>query len=300
MRRVWALGLLLVVAGCSPARMGMNRMADTLSATASAYARDNDPEFVRTAAPATLKMVEMLLDAAPAHRGLLETACSGFTQYAYAFLQVESQLLADRDAAAAAELAGRAARMYVRARGYCIGAVRVTRPALAAALEGDRTGVPALLERAGREDVPALYWTAVSWAGELGTAGNPLTRLGELPVVRSLLTRALQLDESWGQGAIHEAMIALEGLPPLLGGSAARARTHFERAVALTDGRSAFAYVTFAASVALPAGNRTEFESLLKRALAVEPETAPELRLANLIAQKRARHLLAGAGTLFR
>ena len=55
-------------------------------------------------------------------------------------------------------------------------------------------------------------------------ADNPFARIGELATVRALLTRALELDEAWEGGTIHEAMIAVESLPVLLGGSAARAR----------------------------------------------------------------------------
>src|SRR5206468_6606189 len=84
--------LVLAVSGCSPKKMGMTRMADALSSTASAFTRDNDPEFVRQAAPSTLKMVEMLLEQSPSHAGLLMTACSGFTQYAYAFLQSDADV----------------------------------------------------------------------------------------------------------------------------------------------------------------------------------------------------------------
>ena len=81
--------------------MGINRMADALSSTASSYSRDEDPEFVRVAAPSTLKMVEMLLDEQPQHPGLLLTACSGFTQYAYGFLQVEAEIAEPANAAIA-------------------------------------------------------------------------------------------------------------------------------------------------------------------------------------------------------
>ena len=77
-----ALMTALAVAGCSPKKMGISRMADALTSTASTFTRDNDPEFVRQAAPSTLKMVEMLLDESPSHPGLLMTACSGFAQYA--------------------------------------------------------------------------------------------------------------------------------------------------------------------------------------------------------------------------
>jgi predicted anti-sigma-YlaC factor YlaD len=122
----------------------------------------------------------------------------------------------------------------------------------------------------------------------------------ELAVVRALLERALRLDEDWEGGAIHEGMIALEGLPVLAGGSAARARKHFERAVELSEGESALAYVTFAMSVPLRARNRAEFDMLLKKALAVDVARRPDLRLANLVAQKRARFLLGMGERLFK
>ena len=96
----------LMVSGCSPKKMGVNRMADALTSTASTFTRDNDPEFVRQAAPSTLKMVEMLLDESPSHPGLLMTACSGFAQYSYAFLQSDADS-AEPGSVAAKELRGR-------------------------------------------------------------------------------------------------------------------------------------------------------------------------------------------------
>jgi hypothetical protein len=278
--------------------MGMNRMAAALSDTAAAYARDDDPEFVRTGAPATLKMVEMMLDTHPEHAGLLITACSGFTQYAYAFLQVDSEILTPSDARAAAALRERAVRMYSRARGYCVRELGTRHRELRSALEKDPSRIEALLSNATKADVPALFWAAAAWAGELSMLDNPLLRIGEIATVRTLLTRALALDESWGLGTIHEAMIAVEGLPAVVGGSPQRAREHFDRAVAISGGQSAFAYVTMASSVSAVERNRPEFERMLEQALAVDVTKRPELRLANLVAQKRARFLLANAQRL--
>ena len=270
-------------------------MAAALSDTAAAYAKDDDPEFVRTGAPATLKMVEMMLDTNPEHAGLLLTACSGFAQYAYAFLQVESEILAPSDARGAAALRERALRMYARARGYCIRELGTRHRSLRAAMEREPSRIAPLLAGMTKADVPALFWTGATWAGELSMLDNPLLRIGELTSVRALLTRALELDESWGSGTIHEAMIAVEGLPAIVGGSAARARAHFDRAVVLSGGQSAFAYVTLASSVAAPARDRAAYDRALRQALAVDVAKRPDLRLANLVAQKRARFLLANA-----
>src|SRR6187431_3323027 len=103
--RVLVVGVTLLAVACSPATMAIDRMASALADSSSVYERDNDPEFVRLAAPSTLKTVEMLLSQSPDHEQLLLTACSGFTQYSYGFLHVESELKA-QDAAAAADLRG--------------------------------------------------------------------------------------------------------------------------------------------------------------------------------------------------
>jgi hypothetical protein len=275
--------------------MGLTRMADALSSTASAFTRDNDPEFVRQAAPSTLKMIEMLLEESPSHVGLLMTACSGFTQYAYAFLQSDADV-AVAGSSTARELRARGAAMYDRARGYCLRALDTRHPGTGRGLERD---VKTALASTTIADVPALYWTAVAWGGALTLADNALVRIAELSTVRALFARALQLDEAWEAGAIHEAMIAVESLPVLLGGSPVRAKQHFDRAVALSAGQSAFAYVTMATGVAQPAKDRREFERLLRAAIAVDASKRPSMRLANLIAQKRARFLLSQIDRLF-
>ena len=300
MRIYGTLGIVLAtglaVSGCSMKRMGLERMADAISATTSAFATDNDPEFVRLAAPSNLKMVEMMLQGQPHHRGLLGTGCSGFTQYAYAFLHVDADAMEPSRAAEARDLRTRAGKMYDRARDYCLRALDVNVGGLRAELP---TGKTQSLSRTGKEDVPALFWLGASWGGSLAVAQVPAMRIGEIPIVRAVLNRALELDPGWESGAIHEAMIAVEGVPPMLGGSPVRAREHFDKAVQLSGGESAFAYVTLATSVAQPARDRAEFERLLRAALAVDVGKRPSLRLPNLIAQKRARTLLARIEALF-
>jgi predicted anti-sigma-YlaC factor YlaD len=294
--RCLAVALFAAASACSPHTIAMNRMADALSATARSYSSDNDIELVRTAAPSTLKLVEMMLDGSPQHPGLLLTACSGFTQYAFGFLQIDAEIAAVSDRAGAAALNERAARMYARARGYCLRLIETRHRGFGAELKKDaRTA----LARAGKEDVPGLFWLAVASGGEASLASVPLLRLPDLVTIRAILNRALALDEAWDRGAIHEVLISLDGMPALLGGSAERATRHFERAVELSGGRSAFAYVTMASSVSVPARDRAGFEKHLKAALAVDVDADASRRLGNLIAQRRAKFLLSRANALF-
>ena len=62
--------------------------------------------------------------------------------------------------------------------------------------------------------------------------------------------------------------------------------------VALQKGESAGPYVALATGVSVPSQNRTEFESLLRKALDVDPNKNPSNRLATLVTQRRARALL--------
>jgi hypothetical protein len=266
--------------------MALNRMASALADSTSVYERDNDPEFVRIAAPSTLKTVEMLLSQSPRHPQLLLTACSGFTEYSYGFLHVESVVKAG-DAAASQDLRARAVKMYQRARGYCLSGLQIRHPGVTAeALAGD----PATALRATTaEDVPFLYWTAMSWGADIVLAPNPVARIAEVAAVRALLRRAKDLNDTWDSGAIYEAMIPFDGLPPLLGGSAAAARADFDKAQQLQNGTSVFAYV----ALALVSSNPADKKRLLDQALAVDVEKLTSRRLTSLIAQRYARALAA-------
>ena len=280
--------ILAALSACSPKQMGLNRMASVLADASSVYESDTDPEFVRLAAPSTLKTIEMLLSQSPKQPTLLLTACSGFTQYSYGFLHVEAEVRA-ADAAAAKDLKARAGKMYQRARGYCLRGIEVRHPGLtAAALAADPV---AALRPTGIADVPWLYWTAAAWGAELSLAPNQYARIAELAVVRALLNRAKALNDTWDHGAIYEALIAFDGLPPLLGGSPAAAKADFEKAMDLTDRKSVFAHVALAATIADPA----EKKRLLEQSLAIDVSTLASRRLTNAIAQRYARALLAAA-----
>jgi glutathione S-transferase len=118
-----------------------------------------------------------------------------------------------------------------------------------------------------------------------------LARVSELGPVRALLQRAKALDDGWDHGAIYETLIALDGLPPLVGGNPTAARTDFDKAMELSGGQSVFARVAYAATLTSPVEKRR----LLQQAIEVDVSKSPSRRLTNLIAQRYARVLLSGA-----
>ena len=281
---------LLFAPACSIRKLAINTLADSLAASGAVFASDEDPELVRAAMPFGLKTIESLLAESPEHRGLLLSACSGFTQYAYAFVVTDALFLEAADYEAATRLRDRALKLYLRARDYCVRSLELDAPGIRRRLE---TEPESALVAFGPEDLPLLYWTGASWGSAISLGKDRPEILVDLPAVQALMARALELDESFDDGAIHEALIALEALPAAMGGSPERSRRHFERAVELSQGLKASPYLALAENVSVAAQDRAEFERLLRQALEVDPNKEPRLRLANMIAQRRARHLLA-------
>lgn len=275
--------------------MAVKTVANTLSETGDVFSRDDDPELVRDAIPFALKLYESLLDSVPNHAPLLVSTCSGFTQYAYAFVQTEADMIRQEKYEEATALDQRALKLYLRGRDYCLRALELRFPGVRDRMLAD---APAALARAEKKDVPLLYWTAASWGSAIALAPDRPELLIDFPSVRALIDRAEALDETWGKGSIHEVLITLESLEAL-GGSQDKARKHFARAVELQGGKSPAPYVALALGVSVAKQDRAEFEKLLNQALSLDPEGDPSNRLVTLIAQRRARSLLANASSLF-
>ncbi len=286
----------LAALSCSINRLAVNKLGDALAEGSSAYATDDDPELVGQALPFALKTIEGLLQSSPEHRGLLLAAASGFTQYSYAWVNCEADYVESRDLARAAALRARAVRLYVRARGYGLRGLEVASPGFGAALRRDPA---AAVGRLRKDDVAVAYWTALPWAAAAAVAKSG-DLVADLPLVEALMRRALELDEGYGDGAIHDFFIAYEGgRPAAAGGSFERAQAHLERALELAAGKRVAPLVGFAETVCVAQQDRARFTELLSRALALDADRFPEQRLANLVAQRRARWLLSRVDELF-
>ena len=297
-RAALAAALAVSLTGCSIKTVAINALGNALAEGGSSWATDDDPELVRDATPFALKTIESLIVQSPRHRGLLLAAASGFTQYSYAFVQSEADYTEARDLAAATEMRARAVRLYLRARDYGLRGIEVGHAGFSARVRGDAAG--ALGEVSSKADVPLLYWTAAPMAAAAALAKENGELAADLPVSAAMMRRALELDEGFGDGAIYDFFIAYDGgRPASAGGSFERARADLDNALALARGRRIAPLVGFAETVSVATQNRAEFTALLKRAIAFDAESVAEQRLANVVAQRRARWLLSRADELF-
>jgi predicted anti-sigma-YlaC factor YlaD len=291
------LALAVATSGCSVRKFAINKLGDSLANSGTTFASDNDPEFVGQAIPFSLKLIEGLLAESPKHRGLLFAAASGFTQYSYVYVQQSSEEIESEDVNKSAALSARARNLYLRARDYGLRGLETKHRDFTAALRKD----PKFAVRVMRaSDVPLLYWTAAGWGAAISLSKDQPELVAEQPQVEALIDRAYQLNPDYEYGAIDQFLISYESARQgAQGDSAARSKMHFDRAVALTKGQMASPFVSYAEAVSVQKQNKAEFESLLKQALAVDPDSRPEWRLSNLVMQHRARWLLSREDALF-
>jgi hypothetical protein len=182
------LFLALTIAGlalpaCSLKTMAVKTVANTLSDSGDVFSRDEDPDLVRDAVPFALKLYESLLDSIPKHGPLLVATCSGFTQYGYAFVETEADILGEAHHDESKALRARALKLYLRGRGYCLRAMEVRFRGIGEKLLADP--VPALV-KAEKKDVPMLYWTAASWGAAISLGIDQPDLVVDFPTVRAL------------------------------------------------------------------------------------------------------------------
>jgi hypothetical protein len=286
---VTLLLLVLPLGSCSIKRLAVKSVANSLTSGPDVFGTDDDPELIADALPFGLKTMESLLQVVPDHQGLLLALCKGYTSYSFAFVQSEGDLVVNSDYAKSVQLHDRAYKLYLRALGYGMRGLERNHKGIGAALHQDPARAVIQLQK---RDVPMLYWTAAAWGSAISLGKDKPEMLADLPAIRALIERGLVLDESYEQGALHEAMILLEALPEVMGGSAERARRHFARAVELGHDTRPGPYVTLATTVSVMNQNRQEFTTLLEKALTYDPDKDPANRLQNIVLQRKARALL--------
>jgi predicted anti-sigma-YlaC factor YlaD len=296
--RIWLTFCICVLAcpGCSIKKVAINSLGNALSKSSSTFASDDDPELVQDAVPFALKVIESLIEQAPRHRGLLTAACSGFTEYAYAFVQQKADFIEAQDLSRATELRTRAKKLYIRALNYGMRGIEVDFPGFRDQLRKDPDPT---LAQTTRKHVPLLYWTGSAWAAAFAIDKADSELSVDQPLMEKMMRRALMLNEGWDMGAIHDFLISWEAGHASTGGSYEMARRHFERAVALSKGLRAAPYVDFAEAVSVGTQNKKEFQETLNAALKIDVNEAPDQRLSNILMQRRATWLLAHIDELF-
>jgi predicted anti-sigma-YlaC factor YlaD len=288
-RAVLIASILLCLSACSPRHLIIQGIANELAS--QGQASEDDLVLAREASAFYLKLSESLLLSVPDNAKLSESVATGFTQYAYAFVSFEAERIEGKDSRAAQVLRERAARLYWRGNRHAMAALELAHPGFRKALQSTQ---PADWPKISADSVGLAYWAAASWGGFISLSKDSPDTVADLPLAVRLAHLAYAKNPQYGKGSLASLMGTFE--TARAGGSSAQALIYFDQAIALGATHSASALVAKAEGVSLPNGNRPEFESLLRQALAVSI-AHPDMQ--NVVMRERAQWLLGNVDDLF-
>jgi hypothetical protein len=286
MRRTFlpAALLALLLQGCSLQTFALRSIDSVFDNAVAAVMAEPDLRLAEPAIAGNLKLLEGVVASDPTNLKFLLLACQGYTSYALAF--------ADDSPARAAMFYGRGERYGKRAL--------VVRGIAQKVFSSDAAAMHAALSRLGREEVPLVFWTASAWGNRISLQMEDPDAMADLPSVNAMMEWVRDRDPGYFYGGPWLYFgTYFSSIPPALGGKPERARENFERAVAASQGRFLMTYVLYARYGAVQAQDEALFQDLLNRVISASVDVLPEQRLANAVAKKRARELLAARGDYF-
>ena len=291
----------LLTVCCSMTRLAANQTTKVLLKAAPTYDRESDVELAERSSLSNMKMLEGLLEVTPDNEDLLLLASSSFTRYTFGFVEEQIEIADERyDFEEKKKHVKRAVNFYERGKNYALRAMEKHRKGFSQLIKGDLKLFSVELGQLQKTHVPALFWIAYAWGSIINLQQSEPARLAELTRVELMMDRLLELDERFFFGGAHLFYgIFYGGRPEMLGGDAEKARGHFKRAIEITQGKFLMAPFMLAKCYAFQTQNKELFEKTLQEIIDAPDDLFPDQRLANEIAKRRARRLLARVGDLF-
>lgn len=280
-KQLLLLSCILSMSGCSVfVSRAMSGLADSLS---HAIATNDDPATVGAALPAYLVLLDGLIHEEPDSGPLLRASVRLHTAYASTFVEDNA----------------RAQKLTEKGLRYALRSASLRRPDACPLREGNFEDFEGFIASLGPKDVPTFYTVGAAWAAWIQAHSDDIDAIADIPRVKAIMRRVVELDERYQDGEVHLYLGTLATLlAPALGGKPELAREHFDRALEICQGRNLMVKVLYARQYARAIFNRELHDRLLKEVL--ESETpAPEHALVNALARQEAQELLDGADDFF-
>ncbi len=282
---VYPIMFALILSGCSFQKLALRTTTGIFTYGVEALYDEVDLQLAEQAMASNLKLLEGFHKADPGNKDILLLLTQGFASFSMGFVEDEN--------------VSRAKLFYLRARDYGFLLLKQTK-AFRDSIPTQEKHFLDAIQRTKNSDIPAIYWTAFAWGGWIGLSKDDPQAIFDLGKVRAMMTRVIELDESFFYGTAHLFFGTIAGsLPRMLGGDPEQAKVHFEKCLALNDKQLMLAYVYLARYYAQPLLDEALFDKYLKIALQAPVDILPENRLLTAIAKDKAQKLIIKKQDLF-
>jgi len=248
-----------------------------------------NPEFAESTYRFIAEKSEKSIINSPKDDKKLLKACETLTKFSFGFTMEEADRTVMLDYKKGKILYKKAHDKFVRAVDYGERALTVKFGNYSDWIEGKTSKTPKFTSL----DLSYLFWTAGAYGGAIKSSQGDPEWIVKLPRLGKLLETALSLDSEWNKGALYSAMISYTMIrhdSPI--NKEDVAREYFNKAIKISRDLDLGPYVTLAESVSITTQNKNEFTNLLYKALNIDINSDPDLRLTNYINRNRAIWLL--------
>jgi tetratricopeptide (TPR) repeat protein len=268
--------LLLLTGGC--ARLAMPVASSMIPGFTSAFFEECDLALAEASLPSQLKLMEGLLKNDLGNRKILTALCMGFTGYAMLFVEDENP--------------ERASELYRRAKTYGLKAMGIE-------TAGSRQAIDRIKEIT-KGNIEMLFWTTMAWNAWVNLNLDKPAAIGESTLAEACLKRVLEIDPDYYYGTPYMLMgTILAARPAMLGGNAPEAKTYFEKALGVSNGKFLLVQYYFARYYAVRVQGRALFTQLVEAVAKANPGDLKEACLINQAIKKKMAALAEMADELF-
>jgi hypothetical protein len=283
--------LLLGTTGCIKSTLLKGQIQGTREAS-SAVDTVHDVEVARSMAYAGLAQFEGMHKLAPDNEDALFMLTKGWAGATFAFTEDDMELAEDHKNKEMAHYhKQRAAAGYERAIAYGLDLLAKRDKGFADARKNDAT-MRAWLKAnfTDKEDAANLFWVGYAWIAKTNINKDDPETVADLFIAVAILERSVELDETYSYGNGLTALAAYHARTAQ--GELDDSKKLFDRAIAITQGRSLIQKFNYATKYLCAKGDKDGYVKTLQEIVAAG-DTMPEQRLTNALAKRRARRYLS-------
>lgn len=281
---VYTLIFAFLFAGCIQ-QIAINSIGTIMENGFEVLNEEQDLDIAEKSIASNLKLLESVMRSDPENKHFLLLASMGYSSYALGFVEDDS--------------VERARVFYLRGKEYGLKILNENKR-FKKALEGNLTEFKEALQTFSRDDVPAVFWTAIGWGSYISWTLTDPQALADLPKVEAMMQFVVEKDAAYFYGGAHFFLGTLyASRPKILGGNPDVAKQHFDECLKINGEKFLMTYVYMARSYAVQMQDEQLFEQCLTKVDTTSLDVLPQARLSNAIAKKKARLLREKMNELF-
>lgn len=259
------------------------------------FMQEKDLEVAWQSIGGQLKLIEILLQKetnASRQDKFQMLLCQGFASYAllmeprlarlrHAGQQAKSVEEKARMDALADHLQTRMRKLALRGRDHCFSILTRKHKDFTEAASLGKPAYTEALKQATKIDVPTLFWAGFGWGYALVNGLEDTNLTAQIPQIKQLMTRIIELDPTYFFGGAHLFLGTLFSQSDMLGGNLAEARKHFDKAYELSSRQALIIDFYEARFYAQQKSDTAGCKKLLERIKKASPAPNPQLNLMN-------------------